>query len=128
MAYDKTFDEAHTICLEYGAHLASMHSVEENNLLKSFAARHIDVDATAWVGLYAPKMDCRFEWSDGSALDYTNWYPGRPMCNGGNPWYCVTMITDISGKDWPETVITNIYDDICSLRHHAICQKSPTYV
>ena len=50
-----------------------------------------------WIGLYNPNYSGKWEWSDGSSLDYTFWYTNptntnlyayaRP--NAGNPsqWY-----------------------------------------
>ncbi len=63
--------------------LASIHNSDENDL----AARLIAIDGTGqrpWIGLNDQAQEGHWEWTDGSAVDYTNWGPGEPNDWGGN--------------------------------------------
>jgi len=71
--YGPTWHEANDICKELDANLASIHSDEENNFILSITSGfHFGV----WIGLHWD--DNEFKYTDGSAYDYSNWYPGEP--------------------------------------------------
>jgi len=63
--------EAH--CEGHGAHLASIHSEEENNFLLS-----ISDQAVLWLGGGDFSHEGAWVWSDGSAWNFTNWEKGMP--------------------------------------------------
>ncbi|KAH7701235.1 C-type lectin-2 [Aphelenchoides avenae] len=129
MLFSKPFYKALEKCSEDGGNLASMHSAVENNLLQDFAARHVSLQVATWVGLHSPAKDCNFQWSDGTPLKYTNWYPGYPSCAPNSaPYFCVPMITDVDGEHWSVDKIANIWTNVCYLNYNAVCQKEPTIV
>ncbi len=81
-----------------GGHLVSIHTAAENAFVyNSFASMRSPGDAL-WIGLYDPTPEADgdggpgsqhakdFVWSDGSAVDYTNWYPGEPN-NAGYEYF-----------------------------------------
>ncbi|GMR58720.1 hypothetical protein PMAYCL1PPCAC_28915, partial [Pristionchus mayeri] len=97
----KTYDNAETQCVQDGGHLASVHSANEQNAL------------TAIMGATTPLIGMRCTdgtashctWSDGSAVDYSN-FPGTgPVINYGGcvhlsntdpfwySWNCAAPIT-----------------------------------
>lgn len=39
--------------------------------------------AGCWIGLHEPEEEGRMEWTDGSDLDYANWFPDEPNGAGG---------------------------------------------
>lgn len=49
--------------------------------------------------LRSPNQDCNFRWTDVTPGDYSNCFPGYPLCtvgDGKQPWYCAVMITEIA--------------------------------
>ncbi|VDM85198.1 unnamed protein product [Strongylus vulgaris] len=66
-----------------GGHLVSIHSEEENTFISStsFADdKNADCLQLTWIGLKKPNYpaNATWAWTDGSALDYLNWAPGKP--------------------------------------------------
>ncbi|XP_043194796.1 ladderlectin-like [Amphibalanus amphitrite] len=67
--------------LRSGAELASIHSEEENNLVKSLIPK-----AGAFIGLEhtGPSATRDFRWLDGTPFDFTHWRDGQPNDNAEN--------------------------------------------
>jgi len=57
-------------CEKIGGVLASIHSLEQNQFIWNSVC---DVD-NCWIGLHDVDMDGSWEWVDGSAYDYENWW------------------------------------------------------
>jgi len=68
-----TYQEAIKLIAPHGGHLASIESEAENDYL----ADRI-IASTALIGLTDVNREGRFEWDDGSPLNYTNWYTLQP--------------------------------------------------
>merc|ERR1719461_1245466 len=67
----------------YGTSLLSVHSQEEMLLIR-LVYNALAPNDRFWIGLNDRKSDKKWEWSDGSAVDYTWWSPGEPNnVNGG---------------------------------------------
>ncbi|CAJ0952956.1 unnamed protein product, partial [Mesorhabditis belari] len=80
MGQDMTFDQAEAYCASQKIHLVSIHSQEENDfvweLAKTLAERGF------WIGMKRnPNKGNALEWTDGSSVDFTNWYPRYPDSN-----------------------------------------------
>ena len=80
----ETFNLAESLCrkLHPSAHLASIHSEEENDVAVTATA-----NITAWIGLQLVKE--RWRWSDRTYVDYINWLEPRPPI--GNDTGCVQL-------------------------------------
>ena len=93
------WDEAQTFCSGVVdgiqlAGLASIHTYEEQRL--AVQACHSDQLSTTWagtdariphgcwIGLNDVAVEGGFVWTDGSAVDYVNWYSGEPNEYGGS--------------------------------------------
>ncbi|KAK6053722.1 lectin C-type domain protein [Cooperia oncophora] len=92
-----TFEEAEAHCSSKGAHLASIHSEEENILLMTITTTLSDVDDWAentWIGLRQKDYPNSKEWTwtDGSPVDYVRWANMQPD-NGSEKEHCVQVIT-----------------------------------
>lgn len=81
--------EAEAYCVStYGAHLASIHSVDDNAAIDAVVPCTNGVCATPWIGGVAASGFCggaagTYGWTDGSAWDYANWRvgTGEPNCS-----------------------------------------------
>jgi len=74
----------------YGGHLASVHNSTDNQLL----ANTFVTGTPLWLGLADLSLDSgggshasNFFWSDGSAVDYTDWQGGEPNNANNNEYY-----------------------------------------
>ncbi|PIO59852.1 lectin C-type domain protein, partial [Teladorsagia circumcincta] len=98
-----SFENAENICKGNGGHLASIHSLEENNFVATMGMSGItytnDADLT-WIGLkqatYPTSKD--WSWTDGSPVDFLFWAPSQPDDAGGSE-HCVEVFSDHTGKD-----------------------------
>ncbi|KAK5969033.1 C-type lectin-1 [Trichostrongylus colubriformis] len=80
----KSFHHAEEMCREFGGHLASIHSAEENTFMTNLVMTGYVVTKSnyhTWIGLI--KEGRNWKWTDGSSVDYTNWFPGQPDGVGG---------------------------------------------
>ncbi|XGW31390.1 hypothetical protein V3C99_009952 [Haemonchus contortus] len=98
-----SFENAENVCKANGGHLASIHSLEENNFVAGMGMSGItytnDADLT-WIGLkqatYPTSKD--WTWTDGSPVDFLFWAPTQPDDAGGSE-HCVEVFSDHTGKD-----------------------------
>ena len=58
-------------CVGKNAHLASIHSKQENDFLWNLANKKV-----VWIG--AKKIESSFQWLDGTAFDFQYWSRGQP--------------------------------------------------
>ncbi|XP_078497493.1 lectin-like [Lissotriton helveticus] len=69
--------------LSPSAHLASIHSEGENDIIKEITFKITNSYPVIWVGGSDCYKDRSFMWTDGSQWDYLNWRSGEPNNNGG---------------------------------------------
>uniref|UniRef100_A0A914Q840 C-type lectin domain-containing protein n=1 Tax=Panagrolaimus davidi TaxID=227884 RepID=A0A914Q840_9BILA len=78
-----TWLDAEERCKVDGAHLASIHTEEENLFLANLAywpgANTCDGLKQALIGLYREDMSSQWQWSDGTSYNYQNWAIGNPV-------------------------------------------------
>ncbi|XP_073857782.1 pulmonary surfactant-associated protein A isoform X5 [Macaca fascicularis] len=84
-----TFDAIQEACARAGGHIAVPRSPEENEAIASFVKKY---NTYAYVGLTEGPSPGDFRYSDGTPVNYTNWYPGEPAGRGTEQ--CVEMYTD----------------------------------
>ena len=88
-----TWKAAESQCNRWGGHLASIHSESEQRFIVSlFNGTKVELfsrDVYFWIGL--KKYENDFFWSDGSILNYTNWYQGKPKRNIDGVINCVEI-------------------------------------
>ncbi|XP_032115105.1 pulmonary surfactant-associated protein A-like isoform X1 [Sapajus apella] len=89
-----TFDAAQEACARAGGSIAVPRSPEENEAIASFAYKY---NTYAYVGLTEGPSPGDFRYSDGTPVNYTNWYPGEPAGQGTET--CVEMYTDGQWND-----------------------------
>ena len=112
-----TITDAVTHCRTQGGSLASIHSPEEQAQAVS-VCQSMRTDATTgatvagdqathggygcWIGFEDSASDGGFVWTDGSNVDYVNFYPGEPNGNrcdtaGHTGNYCSAVSLDLRG-------------------------------
>ena len=110
----RSWQDSEAACVQRGpgCHLASIHSAEEHALLQSM------VSSTTWIGLSDAAREGTWVWSDGTAVDYTNWTLDEPN-NGGHG------SNQDCGNLWSDREYT--WDDgVCSKPSHSLCSCSTT--
>uniref|UniRef100_A0A914R2Y1 C-type lectin domain-containing protein n=1 Tax=Panagrolaimus davidi TaxID=227884 RepID=A0A914R2Y1_9BILA len=89
--YDANWYVAEAHCSDYGAHLASINSHEENLFIADLAqhpgATACASDPQGWIGLF--RYENEWYWSDETPAEYLNWFPNQPQKDAGN--VCVYM-------------------------------------
>ncbi|XP_071393075.1 galactose-specific lectin nattectin-like [Centroberyx affinis] len=99
-------------CINYGANLASIHSLEEHNFLRGVIIRVTGSNKRTWIGGFDGMKEGVWQWTDGSKFDYTHWNKGEPnnykvencveMNFGGNLWNdlaCGAKLSYVCAKD-----------------------------
>ncbi|KAE9552899.1 hypothetical protein FO519_003884 [Halicephalobus sp. NKZ332] len=91
--FQAEWEEAEQRCAAENAHLASIHSLEENDFVAGMA--HVGMTTEwrggAWIGLSTVKNNPNaWNWTDGTANDYIHWADGEPREDGD----CATLYPD----------------------------------
>ena len=86
------WDEAEKQCIDQGGHLASVHSAEENNFIRSLYT------GSAWIGGSNFETEGKWVWSDGTEWDFEDWINGEP--SGGPEHFLELRSKDPGNKYW----------------------------
>ena len=126
-----TWFEARSHCINAGAHLASIHSKQEDEFIQSKVALlpdHSSYRRGLWIGLSDNRTEGNWSWDDGSLLDFTNWGVLKPVHgsvhgtepNGGTTENCGQM-----GNSTTYTSSDLLWNDApCDTKIGYICAKS----
>lgn len=102
-------------CVDWGGHLASVGSPEEEGFLDGWpsALGIVDGDGSGiWLGGSDAALEGDFRWSDGSPLVFESWAPGQPDNGAGVD--CIEKRNDGAGG-W--------YDRRCTDVHRYVCER-----
>lgn len=110
----RTWAEQEASCVAEGGHLASIHSVEENQYASSLIFNSASFGAFLGISpgtkFRTTEQFANASWSDNTPNDYANWGPGLP--NGHNE-ECVHMFP-ISGQGkWNDMTCTSSLPAVC---------------
>ena len=94
------------MCKQHGANLASIHSAQENEFVRSLTGGK----SAVFVGLTDTDIEGTFVWSDGSTVSYTNWGDSEPDDDFGIG-DCVILVA-ANGK-WNDTPCNMWYEYVC---------------
>lgn len=109
----KTWTQAENLCGAQGGHLTSIETVVENAFVRSLVS-----SGPTWIGMHEPGKEGVRVWSDGSAVNYTNWGNGQPNnVSRENVQDCVLM--RVNGR-W--------FDNSCIKNHSYVCEINATLV
>jgi hypothetical protein len=83
----KWWHESEQEAVSLGGHLVTIDSVAEHNFIynnfgpTALANAPTSGKVNLWMGLCDPLMDQNYEWCDGAAIDYLNFFPDQPQRN-----------------------------------------------
>ena len=103
----KTKASAENDCVGKDSHLASIHSMEEID----FVNRATTGTQGMWIG--GQRKGNSFQWSDGTAFDYTNWDADQP--NKFSYENCILWKSLSSSTKW--------HDANCGIEKAYVCKK-----
>ncbi|CAJ0955773.1 unnamed protein product, partial [Mesorhabditis belari] len=122
-----TFDSAENGCKSIGAHLASIHTSSENDWIYDQGTANYKLGVTehdlqTWIGLKRDCQSCQWYWTDGSALNYTQWTKDEPADDYSNQ-NCVEIYTD-DATGLGSSNVRNWNNVKCdNAKRNAICKK-----
>ncbi|XP_066487093.1 C-type lectin BpLec-like [Tiliqua scincoides] len=110
-----TWAEAEIDCQSYGrgAHLVSVLTKAETDLLARFITRYQKSHSDVWIGLHDVRQNGKWRWSDGASYKYRAWRRNEPN-NLDNSEYCVELTTYTAFKEWN--------DESCDKHNAYICK------
>ncbi|XP_007547864.1 ladderlectin-like [Poecilia formosa] len=109
-----TWADAEQHCVNQGANLVSIHSLEEENFVKLLIRNFDPAEGFNWIGLSDTEKDGTYFWSDGSRFNFKLWNTGEPNNYGGSE-SCVLTNWD-SAKKWNDGQCTDRYAFVCKAR------------
>ncbi|XP_060735001.1 lymphocyte antigen 75 [Tachysurus vachellii] len=84
----RNYSEAQQVCVENGAQLASIHSLEEMHVLTMhFTGKALN----PWIGLKVESDTELFKWEDGTEASFTYWARNQPAVLKPNTTNCVVL-------------------------------------
>ncbi|KAB5579036.1 hypothetical protein PHYPO_G00190070 [Pangasianodon hypophthalmus] len=99
-------------CLNLGAHLISIHSENEYQLIKALIRAHDAEENPTWIGLTGCQKRNNFFWSDGTKLTFTKWNPGEPNFQYGE---CCVHMNWSGSKNWNDIPCDRTYPFVCAM-------------
>ena len=110
-----TWTQAEDCCIEWGGHLASIHSAAVNELLNDIR----NEDRFTWIGLSDTANDGDYVWTDGTPYDYENFKSGQPDSLNGES--CFHFFNQQNGTWNDYNCSLNTFGNVLT---SYICQKS----
>jgi hypothetical protein len=87
------FKEAERICKSNNATMISIHSVEENEFVRSYVANQSFYSPRVWIGLKR-NISQGFRWVDKSPFNYSKWGTNQPDNSGDGEPYVEMLINE----------------------------------
>ena len=110
--FSRTWAQGKAEAIAKGAHLVTINSQAENNLLSGAGE--------AWIGLTDEAVEGTFAWVTGEPVTYTNWFPGNPNNSGGDEDY--VFMNFYSTDQWVDHGTYYFYPFIIEFE----CSTTPT--
>uniref|UniRef100_A0A914NXQ7 C-type lectin domain-containing protein n=1 Tax=Panagrolaimus davidi TaxID=227884 RepID=A0A914NXQ7_9BILA len=114
-------------CVKNGAHLASIHSLEEAMFVGILAyipgAEQCDGTKQTWIGLYTNDNGISWQWTDRTPFDYNKWGITQPDLP--ETQHCAQLFSSSNQCNWQLGDFDNF--DCYSKLSTYVCKKVPTY-
>ncbi|XP_067467958.1 lactose-binding lectin l-2-like [Thunnus thynnus] len=114
VATHMTWADAELHCVSEKANLVSIHSLEEQNFVKSLIKNFDHAEGFTWIGLSDTQKEGGWMWSDGCAVNFVFWNSGEPSNGGGNE-DCVHNNYDTDLK-WNDCPCSKTFPSVCASR------------
>jgi len=111
--FKASWDNARIICQakDPRADLASISDLTEQGFLVDTMGAGKPIDT--WIGLNDVDEEGTFEWSDGSAVTFQDWWLGNP--DGGDSDDCVHITDGGPNGEWSDSVCSNPEPFVCKM-------------
>ncbi|XP_042362787.1 lactose-binding lectin l-2-like [Plectropomus leopardus] len=106
--------DAELHCVSEGANLVSIHSLDEENFVKSLIKNFDPAEGYTWIGLSDIHKEGTWMWSDGSAVNFTLWDERQPD-NYREYEHCVHSNYFLNLK-WNDDHCPVTYPSVCAFR------------
>ncbi|XP_056375179.1 macrophage mannose receptor 1-like isoform X2 [Hyla sarda] len=114
----KTWSEARDFCRAIGGDLLSITSEEDEIVvLRTLGFWNFK---PVWIGLVLNNLDEGFTWSDGSPMNFKNWYFSEPNNVGGKEFCGI-----LNGNGWHDVPCEEGRPWICKLKKGAVLKEEP---
>ncbi|XP_067414700.1 C-type lectin BpLec-like, partial [Emydura macquarii macquarii] len=110
---EKTWMDAEVECQRHwhGAHLASIHSTGENDILAHYVQRH-HKNTPVWIGLWDPDQNLNWRWADESLVNFFAWDNGQPD-GPKKKEHCVVLSHSTGFQKWHDYPCKDKFSFIC---------------
>jgi len=103
-----TWQDAMSACAARGMQLASVHSKEEQDFIRGLGYSYDGF----WIGFHDQVKEGDFIWSDGTAVDYTNWDYNLGEPDGGVTENCC-YLNRAHNAQWADNRCSTTYGVVC---------------
>lgn len=119
---ERSYSDANYDCRGHGGTLVLVKSQAINDYLTDQLLIELSFAGKVWIGLNDRLSEGRFEWEDGTPVDYANWAPGHgPLGNSTYPEDCVTLMPNQKGQ-WDDDVCEDAFFGLVHHRFPYVCQ------
>ncbi|XP_053107312.1 C-type lectin LmsL-like [Hemicordylus capensis] len=120
----RNWNDAEIACQSHGrnAHLASIHSAEENDFVFNLMGKPLDYTKgqAYWIGAHDTFKEGRFVWTDGSEFNYRTFPPGQPDGLPGEN-YLGSWILQYGHVTWNDYGIGWSFPSVCKYPLQSRC-------
>ncbi|XP_075962402.1 ladderlectin-like [Anarhichas minor] len=109
-----TWADAEIYCVSQRANLVSIHSLEEQNFVKSLIKNFDPAEGVTWYGLSDIHKEGTWMWSDGSAVNFVFWSSGMPDNDNGNEDCLHTNY--LRELKWNDGTCSRTFPFVCAFR------------
>ncbi|XP_042291261.1 lactose-binding lectin l-2-like [Thunnus maccoyii] len=114
VATHMTWADAELHCVSERANLVSIHSMEEEQFVRSLIMNFDTAEGFTWIGLDDIPKEGSWMWSDGCAVKFVFWDEGQPDNSGGNE-DCVHTNHRID-RTWNDLPCSYTLPSVCASR------------
>ncbi|XP_018523555.1 lactose-binding lectin l-2-like [Lates calcarifer] len=109
-----TWADAELYCVSQRANLVSIHSLEEQNFVKTLIKTFDTAEKQTWIGLSDIHKEGTWMWSDGCTVNFVLWNPGEPN-NVGENEHCTHNYLGTDVK-WNDINCSHTFNFVCASR------------